>query len=230
VFRELPFTDVLKFSPWPDDFHGLVEMQFRLTYQGQLPSNRHKVQKHAIRQKIHRQLAELWKVDRFLSSVLSHPEHYRFDGERVNVLDQFARCGYRFVPLIGGRFSRTACALDILFLRRDAPGNLVTSGSGGGDIDNRIKVLFDALRMPQDCTEVAGTAPQPDEDPFFCLLKDDNLITEVKVTTDRLLAPLENAEHINDVHLIIHVRTLITEHRNMGGYASTPDSYDAPFA
>jgi hypothetical protein len=35
--------------------------------------------------------------------------------------------------------------LNILFLRADIPGKVVQSG----DIDNRLKTLFDALRMPQ---------------------------------------------------------------------------------
>ena len=113
------------------------------------------------------------------------------------------RCGFRFVPLVrknGG----VSCSIDILFLRRDNPGSIVRSG---GDIDNRVKVLFDALRIVDNCSELpAGTVPAEGEDPFFCLLEDDALITEVSVTTDRLLAPLEGTESINDVQLIIRVK------------------------
>ena len=101
------------------------------------------------------------------------------------VADNYARCGYRFVPLVNN-LDGIACALDILFLRRDEPGSLI---KGGGDIDNRIKVLFDALRMPKGYQELEGFQPATDESPFFCLLEDDRLITEVKVTTDRLLTP-----------------------------------------
>jgi hypothetical protein len=52
---------------------------------------------------------------------------------------------------------------------------------------------------------LAGATPEPGEDPFFCLIEDDSLITEVKVTTDRLLTPLKDNESEHDVHLIIHV-------------------------
>jgi len=100
-----------------------------------------------------------------------------------------------------------ACALDILFLRREGPGSLIRSG---GDIDNRLKVLFDALRMPQTCDEVCGDSPTPDEDPFFCLLEDDKLISKVAVETNWLLTPLADNEHINDVHLVIRVKTIVT--------------------
>jgi hypothetical protein len=75
----------------------------------------------------------------------------------------------------------------------------------GGDIDNRVKVLFDGLRMPKSAAEIGGFAPEPDEDPFFCLLEDDSLITEVSVTTDRLLIPMVAGDRVNDVLLILHV-------------------------
>ena len=78
----------------------------------------------------------------------------------------------------------------------------------GGDIDNRIKVLFDALRMPLNKSELRGQAPAKDEDPFYCLLQDDNQITEVKITTDRLLTPIGCDADSKNVHLVIHVKTL----------------------
>jgi hypothetical protein len=62
--------------------------------------------------------------------------------------------------------------------------------------------------MPDTVHELGGyTAPDPEENPFFCLLEDDNLITRVSVTTDRLLTVLDPAagEQPKDVHLIIHV-------------------------
>ncbi|MCA1626043.1 MAG: hypothetical protein LC768_07980 [Acidobacteria bacterium] len=63
---------------------------------------------------------------------------------------QYSRFGYRFVPLVS-RDNFMICGLDILFLRRENPGDLILRG---GDIDNRIKTLLDALRMPDDCNEV----------------------------------------------------------------------------
>lgn len=75
----------------------------------------------------------------------------------------------------------------------------------GGDIDNRIKTLFDALQIPDDCNEVDG-APEEGEDPFFCLLQNDSLVTELSVVTDRLLTPLKDGQHPNEVVLIIKVK------------------------
>jgi hypothetical protein len=88
------------------------------------------------------------------------------------------------------------------------PGNLVASG---GDIDNRIKVLFDGLRMPQNNTEIDQFPPQEGANPFFCLLENDDLITDVGITTDRLLTPKESDESVHDVHLVIRVLTKIVD-------------------
>ena len=49
---------------------------------------------------------------------------------------------------------------------------------------------------------------EPDENPFFCLVEDDSLITDVSVTTDRLLVAQDSGEKIHDVWLVIHVTVL----------------------
>jgi hypothetical protein len=59
-----------------------------------------------------------------------------------------------------------------------------------GDLDNRIKTLIDALRKPHSANELRGNEiPAPGEDPFFCLLEDDDLVTALSVETDMLLDP-----------------------------------------
>jgi hypothetical protein len=75
---------------------------------------------------------------------------------------------------------------DVLILRPEQPGAI----SRGADIDNRLKTLFDALRYPDKSQEIpADWRPVVGEDPLFCLLEDDRLVTRVNVETDRLLAP-----------------------------------------
>lgn len=117
-----------------------------------------------------------------------------------------------FAPLATEE-TRQIVELDIVFLRPEEPGSLITQG---GDIDNRLKTLFDALRMPKNDAELPkGDMPRANEDPFFCLLEDDNLITRVNVRTDRLL---DQEAGKNSVLLVIHVRTKLTETRlgNLG--------------
>jgi hypothetical protein len=61
-------------------------------------------------------------------------------------------------------------SLDILFLRRDQHPLI----KAGGDIDNWLKTLFAALRVPETTAGLAGV-PGEGEDPFFVLLQDDAL-------------------------------------------------------
>ena len=106
---------------------------------------------------------------------------------------------FTLVPLVCQQL-RLICELDILLLRSEEPGNIITQA---GDIDNRLKTLLDSLRCPHNPNEIpAGVAPAPDETPFHCLLEDDNLITHLSVTTDRLLRPAGN----NEVELVLAVR------------------------
>lgn len=195
-------------------------MQFRLVYRGSLSSQGGGgrggsivKEKQKIRRQFHPQLKELWQQHWHLKRQLTYEyigdsEIMRpggRDAEAEKIANRFKEGAFRFLPLIT-KTNGLACKLDILFLRRDDPGNLIRSG--GGDLDNRIKVLFDALSIPQRGT-MEGVSPDAEEDPLFCLLEDDCLITEVSVTTDRLLTPKEGNEHINDVVLVLSVTTKV---------------------
>lgn len=110
--------------------------------------------------------------------------------------------GYQFVPLVTEKlFLR--CKIDILFLRPDEPHYVMQSG----DLDAKLKTIFDALRLPHSLEEAGGIGPQEDETPFFCLLEDDKLISEVSINADRLLVlPTERETDPNDAFLMIHVQ------------------------
>jgi hypothetical protein len=129
--------------------------------------------------------------------------HQKHTMSRIDSLaDRFCNLGYNFVPLITTDLEVSFCGLEILMLRTDPPGALIQSG----DIDNRLKTLFDALRMPTDKNELGGyEAPDPSEAPFFCLLQDDKLITKVTVETDFLLQGVHDPIDVNDVRLVIKV-------------------------
>lgn len=196
-------------------------MSFRLIYEGQLLSSNGadhlaiRRNKHGIRKQIHSQLKRLWQTDRRLNLTSQSPipgKPYYGDrpfppDEGLNYLaKKYGRGGYGFIPLvgmsIGDREPEVVCSLNILFLRREPPGALVQ----GGDIDNRINTLFDGLKIPDDGSGVTEE-PNEDEKPMYCLLKDDRLISEVKVTTDRLLKPQRTTckDELSDVLLVIEV-------------------------
>ena len=127
--------------------------------------------------------------------------------ERTYLVDDIAskyNCfEYSFVPLVT-EYLDLMCAVEILFLRLDEPGKLIQ----GGDIDNRLKTLFDSLRLPKNKDELGGhDSPDESEFPFFVLLEDDSLISKVSVETDTLLEPVKgNDVSTNDVRLVITVR------------------------
>jgi hypothetical protein len=207
------------------------KMEFRLIYRGSLRSAQSKRcvdEKHRIRKHFHRQLTELWNKEPILKRQITGrfvpapnrlsggvvgyvigvqpPDYILVDSSNPDarpfteiIADDHARCGFRFVPLVRRKNGFT-CALDVLFLRRGHAGELIVSG----DLDNRVKTLFDSLKMPRYCSEVRST-PEESENPFFCLLEDDSLVTSLRVTTDRLLTPFENDESDDDVELVIHV-------------------------
>jgi hypothetical protein len=88
-----------------------------------------------------------------------------------------------YVPLSWDSLG-VACKLDILMLRPEAPGQTLIKG---GDIDNRLKTLFDALRIPKPGETAERRGDEGGRNPFFCLLQDDSLINHISVATDLLL-------------------------------------------
>jgi hypothetical protein len=190
-------------------------MQFHLTYEGPLkPSgnnNRNTTNKHAIRRALHPQLKRLWEVERNLRAI----------GERAIDGLEFRGTGrpgpsflkhlaenrplkdYRFVPLASEELCLW-CGLDILYLRPSPPGQIFQQG----DIDNRIKTLFDALKRPTQLQELGNPYPPPglDETPFYVLLDDDSLVAKLSVETDMMLEPLIGGmPQDTDARLIITV-------------------------
>src|SRR6266496_4510283 len=154
-----------------------LEFEFQLTYDGPLHAasqkNTRSREKHLIRKRLHSQLEKVWKrlhpatprspvLDNFSST-------YGTTTEGVNkLLEPIERERFRFMPIVRSAEQRV-CELDILFMRREEPGYVIvrsTSGEeSGGDLDNRIKTLFDALQVPDE-NQAALLTPAPDEDPL----------------------------------------------------------------
>jgi hypothetical protein len=203
----LPFKEKCVWEDFPEDYPS---MEFRLIYDGQLKAaggggraGSRTSDKHILRKAFHSQLARLWELV---------PDLKRRSGEHSNLIvtdaermstgykittaaaiprpglwetlgSKHNKCGYKFVPLVSSDLQLT-CGLDILLLQRDKVSAPLIHQTG--DIDNRLKVLFDALQVPKHCEGIPSddieTQPY-----FFCLLENDVLITDVTVTTDTLL-------------------------------------------
>ena len=114
----------------------------------------------------------------------------------------YAMFGYNFVPLVIPSLD-LICTIDILFLLPSRPGQAMQSG----DLDNRLKTLFDALRAPANQSELGGyDNPAEDGKPFHCLLSDDKLISHVSVETDTLLQPTSPNAGENDSRIVIAIK------------------------
>lgn len=122
----------------------------------------------------------------------------------------------QFVPIATKRL-KTYARLEILFMRPEPPGSLVAHG---GDIDNRVKTVLDALRVPGQDELNSLRLPQPavhgdqDDNLFYCLLEDDALVSGYTVDTDFLLDDREDngnleAENQHSGHCLVIVRATI---------------------
>ncbi|MCA1606530.1 MAG: hypothetical protein LC775_13925 [Acidobacteria bacterium] len=152
-------------------------MEFILTYEGPLASNGRPDQKNEIRRALHPQLKDVWNCSPAL-------DRLRRTGRDSNLRRTIN--GHDFIAIAHSFFNFRA-KLDILLLRPEQPGGIVVAG---GDIDNRLKTLFDALACPRGVQDLPKQwTPGPDETPLHCLLEDDRYISRVNVRTSQLLNP-----------------------------------------
>jgi len=166
-------------------------IEFTLTYEGPLPTSKTSAvkAKQAIRRKFHTQIATYWKIGP-LSATHNEIKHGITFWDCFKKSHLAVKSGFTFIP-VAPQALKLACGLDIVFLRPKGTQEGDPLITHGGDIDNRLKVLFDALRMPHKSDEIPrGDKPQADEQPYFyCLLEDDAQITKISVRTDWLLKP-----------------------------------------
>ncbi len=211
-------------------------MKFTLIFSGELPAKKDVSAQWKIREQFDPQLQELWKIhptlhyakrqrywptpDSKTKWVQMQEGHHSFDNEHtehtqrkhpddIDLCDTLERGGRTFFPLVRQSFA-LSCALNILFLRKEEPGRVVYQG---GDLDNRLKNLFDALAVPREEQIRDSTLG----DPIYCLLEDDALIMHCNIKTQRLLSKPDASKH--DVHLVVEVDVRVTQ----------PRTYNIPF-
>jgi hypothetical protein len=176
-------------------------MLFTLVYKGVLSPNASKGEKWCIRRAIEPQLRKLWETPPLDKNIAKYQDPTYQPG-----LCYVGRMlfGLEFVPLISTALSLRA-ELEIFLLSGSLPGGILNRC---GDIDNRLKTLFDALSIPAQSQQLPSS---PDTEPdarVFCLLEDDKLITRVNVSNDRLLALPEGSI---EALVIIRVHTTVFE-------------------
>lgn len=182
-----------------------ADLEFFLTYEGELRAHRpnqalrnrtHHL--HSIRRHFHKQIGALVDKHPFVAGAAK-------DGVHPDVaVGRYEREGFSFRALVTER-NNLLCKLDIVMLRN------ARKAHPHADMDNRIKTLFDALRLPKDAQELGSASsegqvkPANDETPFYVLLEDDGLITHLRVGTGILLDPVPDVSEDDAVRLMIGV-------------------------
>jgi hypothetical protein len=210
---------VLMWDSYTDPYEGAVK--FRLTYEGNLlgssNKNPHARHKHQIRMKFHSQLKRLWERHPELVDLKSsrHPDYRTaVEGREGGLLiggtpyidlvsathQQFNR---NWFPIVLEETSLT-CSVDILFLRQGSRGSVLNAG----DIDGRLKTLFDALAIPRSASDLGD--PDPNDQPVYVLLQDDSMISHASVEADELLEPTSDTDIQHDSRVIITVNVRMT--------------------
>jgi len=180
-------------------------MRFTLFYDGDLPPNGNAAQKNDIRAALHPQIKDLW-ADPGLSEIKDVIDpNVTNGGQHLTT-----RNGFTFASVVHRHYHLRA-RINIFMQRSGPAGHLID----GGDIDNRLKTLFDALAVPANQQQIPQRwNPAPHQAPLHCLLEDDRLITSVAVDTERLLGPVPNQQRVRlTIRVHLHAAKNIYAHQ-----------------
>jgi hypothetical protein len=183
-------------------------MKIRLVYEGDLFSNQtgsnHRPSrltidqhKQKIRREIHHQLKRAFTELPALKSFSYCPgcktnHNFGMGDDNTHKTEDLQQCISReigdrakvgkfyFCPLVNDKLG-LECSLDILIMRHGTRRGVYEAG----DLDNRVKTLIDGLTMP-NLSQVQDDEPNNDEEPFFTLMSDDNIISGLRVEADLL--------------------------------------------
>ncbi|MEM6451902.1 MAG: hypothetical protein AAF703_16495 [Cyanobacteria bacterium P01_D01_bin.105] len=199
-------------------------MKFRLTYSGSVKSSGNKPKpenKHELRLAFHEQLAVLWAINPILQgfSQTKFPNleraitpNYSADLDEALLNNSPPKYSYsqllikkhkshdvKWHPLVTVE-NNLVCELSILMLRPNDQKSVVQ----GGDVDGRLKTIFDSLSIPKSGDVLSKFATH--NGIFYTLLSDDSLISKVTVDTDELLQLPQNNDD-NHAQLVIEIST-----------------------
>jgi hypothetical protein len=186
-------------------------VEFTLNYRGRLPSgqnNAHKKLKREMRKRFHHRLRAKWESTVALMDILSDKLPVVSNSREADAREadyclwQIGKL--RFLPLVvNGYALKLKCDLEILIQSRIKPYGVL---GDNGDLDNRAKTLIDALTLPQRNQLVDENATATD-DPIYCLLQDDRLVSKITIAAEPLLDPPEPNEP--KAYAVVQIRVSI---------------------
>ncbi|MEM1287447.1 MAG: hypothetical protein AAGH60_03765 [Pseudomonadota bacterium] len=140
---------------------------------------------HEIRTKLSDQVLRLWMTE---PNLRSWDVGYSTWGVEAPGKDQprglarevfplaFQRNGQSYGPLIPKRM-KISCEVSINLFTVHTDEDLLSKG----DIDNKLKRLVDALRIPTE-----NVHPKPSDEPIFTVMEDDSQVTRLSVEHTKL--------------------------------------------
>jgi len=200
-------------------------MEFTLYIHGQINSNDNTRAIHKIRQELHYQLKHLWELDPWKKNG-KYPwqknklEDIGLDVWKIeNELFQ-ERHGKNFICLAKANLNMYVELSFNFFVPKDTSFR---------DIDNKLKTLCDALKLPdkrkrkEDVPEeIKKWAQNKKENPLVCLLEDDDLIYKLSAETDFFLDGrkkfFESKENKSRHQMLCVINVKIKGNRDLGQY------------
>lgn len=160
-----------------------------LVYQGPLKANGRAEHKAELREHFSKQLRRLYEREMLAEHIRDHIQEA--------CVRQVA--GASYTSLANKTFGLHA-RIDVTMLSVENAGIFSATQ---GDIDNRLKTLFDALSIPPESQAATIKLALPDI--TVCLVEDDRLIRDVRVRVGELLLPVDD----NSTVLVVIHATLV---------------------
>lgn len=170
-----------------------------LTYSGKLSTTSHAKMKFDYRRSFREQL------ERYQQHMLDDdaPAEMTFRPEDQRVVGPFV-----FHPLIT-KESRRVVDLDITLLSDFEPACSATHPTG--DLDNYLKAVIDGMRMAQSMNEVRSEKPKKDENPFKCLLEDDQQIRRINIQSHKNYSRPQNYKNGKGSEVFVIIKVKVCE-------------------
>lgn len=149
-------------------------MEYLIIYHGNLPSNGSKDDKGKIREILNDQIKKIWDTDQYKNLMKSRQSNKKVKDMYVSVAD------INYLPMISSKI-KLYCHIKIEYFSNRSPSEIFTDG----DLDNKLKTLFDGLRA---ITSKQEKTYEKENQLYYTVLEDDNLVKGLTIETHQIFS------------------------------------------